>query len=471
MKHPRRQIAFIVFILLSVKTLLAEGTLRHIYGDSTNTNLLNMVMLAEAYPESQEQQFIDHVTNLTAEVLMAPPYKQHASFINVWSIYVPSEDSGADHPNEDIEKDTYFDATFGTSTERLVTFSNKSAAYDLLAEHVPDYDIVCLIVNDSQYGGSGGAISVATVSSSSTDLFLHETGHSFALLADEYETPYSLNPSEKYNVTAKTERDEIPWTSWILPETPVPTPETADYQDVVGIFEGAMYQPTGWYRPKYGCKMRTLSMPFCEVCIEAHILQFYLRISPIKESFPQKLVVNYPEDTTTLSVATYDLDPNTITVTWFLDTEEVHTGDSLSLDELSLESGEYTVKAVAKDTTPLACNPLAKAIMSDSVSWDVKIATTALRHNQSRFMKAAVSVKLRRGRVTIQGIPENTRPLQLSLYTLQGKCIVNRKNVKPLHPIVGVSFPEAKLGTGIYIIIVNEIKSTTRRYFQVLVTK
>jgi hypothetical protein len=467
LKHPRQKIASILFIFLSIGTLLAEGTLRFIHGDSVNTALLNIVMLAEAYPQNREQKFIDDVMNITAEVLNNPPYKHYESFFNVWSIFVPSADSGADHPDENIEKNTYFDATFSITTPQLVTFSNKMAAYDLLAEHVPDYDIVSIIVNDSRYGGSGGAISVVTACGSSTDLFLHETGHSFTLLGDEYESSYTLKPAEKYNVTAKTKREEIPWTSWILPETPVPTPETTNYQDVVGLFEGAMYQPKDWYRPKYGCKMRALSMPFCEVCTEAHIVQFYSRISPIKESFPQMLVVNYPEDTTTFSVATYDLDPNTITVTWFLDTEEVHTGGTLSLDKFSLESGEYIVKAVARDTTLLARNPLAKAVMSDSVFWNVKFGVTDIKRNRSLFMKAEISVNLRRSMITFHGIPENTRPLQLSVYSLQGKCIVNRKTFKPLHPNVEVSFAETKLSTGLYIISVKELTSASRRFFRV----
>ncbi len=466
MKHSYRQMTSILFIFFGVSTLLAEGTLRLIHGDSSNTALLNIVMLAEAYPQNREQQFVDHVTNITAEVLMNVPYKKYASFFNVWSIFVPSADSGADHPNENIEKDTYFDAAFSTTHPQLVDFSNKIAAYDLLAEHVPDYDIVSLIVNDSRYGGSGGAITVVTVSESSTDLFFHETGHSFALLGDEYETLYALRPSEKYNVTAKTKREEIPWKSWILAETPLPTPETADYKDVVGLFEGAMYQPKGWYRPKYGCKMRALGMPFCEVCIEAHIVQFYSRISPIKESFPQEPVVNYPEDTNTLSVASYNLDPNTITVTWFVDGEEVHKGEALSLDAFSLESGTYVVKAVAADTTTLARNPSAKAVMSDSVLWNVKVKDTDIKSSRSPFMKADISVKLRRDMVTFQGIPSSTRPLQLSVYTLQGKCIVNGKTFKPQHSNIGVSFAETKLGTGLYIIIVKELTSKHRRYFR-----
>jgi len=466
LKHLYQLCTSILLILLMAVALLAEGTLQFIHGDSTNTDLINIVMLAEAYPENREQKFIDDVKKITADVLMSPPYKQYSCFFNIWSIFVPSADSGIDHPDEGIEKNTYFNATFSTTTPQLVTFNNRMAAYDLLAEHVPDYDMVSLIVNDVRYGGSGGAIAVITIGGNSKEIFLHETGHSFAFLGDEYESSYTLKPAEKYNITAKTDREEIPWRSWILPETPVPTPETTSYQSVVGLFEGAMYQPKDWYRPKYNCKMRTLGTPFCEVCTEAHIFQFYSHISPIKESFPQKLVVDYPEDTTTLSVATYDLDPNTVTVTWYLDTKEVYTGAVLSLEKLSLKSGKYKVMAVARDTSPLARNPLGKAIMSDSVSWDLNIENTDIKQNRSLFTKAEISVKLRSGMVTFQGIPENTRTLQLSVYTMQGKCLVNRKSFEP-HPNMGVSIPETKLGTGLYIVTVKELTSKSRRDFRV----
>ena len=90
------------------------------------------------------------------------------------------------------------------------------------------------------------------------------------------------------NVTNQTTLGGIKWSSWIDSGTPLPTPETSAYGNVVGAFEGAKYTPIGNYRPRLRCMMRSLSDGFCEVCTETHIVRLYATpgVGTIGEAFP-----------------------------------------------------------------------------------------------------------------------------------------------------------------------------------------
>ena len=90
-------------------------------------------------------------------------------------------------------------------------------------------------------------------------------------LGDEYTTANPGYPDiEEPNTTRETNRTAIKWKAWIDASTPVPTPPTNP--NLVGLFEGAHYHPTGWYRPKLNCLMRNFGVGFCEVCQEALVL-------------------------------------------------------------------------------------------------------------------------------------------------------------------------------------------------------
>ena len=92
---------------------------------------------------------------------------------------------------------------------------------------MPEYHIVLIIVNDPQYGGTGGDFAISSVHESAPEIVMHELRHSFGNLADEYDTyTPGYYGHEGPNTTAETVRELIKWNAWILPVTPVPTPET-----------------------------------------------------------------------------------------------------------------------------------------------------------------------------------------------------------------------------------------------------
>ena len=109
---------------------------------------------------------------------------------------------------------------------------------------------------------AGRFTAAATVNASSREIAVHEAGHTFSGLGDEYDSAYPGFPdTEEPNTTRETNPASIKWRDWILGGTPIPTPETSTYAAVVGLFEGAHYHDTGWHRPKLDCKRTWKAKP------------------------------------------------------------------------------------------------------------------------------------------------------------------------------------------------------------------
>jgi hypothetical protein len=161
------------------------------------------------------------------------------------------------------------------------------------------WDEIILLVNSRKYGGGGGSLAVASMHSASSQIALHELGHSFANCADEYvsyvgQTYTGADPSRP---NVDTDPISPKWLPWIDAATPLPTPESPTYSDAVGAFEGACYYSYGIYRPARTCKMKTLGAVFCSVCREAHMVEYFNFVSAVDSVSP-------PEGDVDLSVPT-----------------------------------------------------------------------------------------------------------------------------------------------------------------------
>src|SRR6185503_13530165 len=101
--------------------------------------------------------------------------------------------------------------------DRDADYSHGQGKVDaLLQSLMPEYDLAILLVNDLEYGGSGGSILVSSVNVSAREIVAHESGHAFAGLTDEYPDPFpGYTPSEKPNATSQTNRSQIKWRLWI----------------------------------------------------------------------------------------------------------------------------------------------------------------------------------------------------------------------------------------------------------------
>lgn len=183
--------------------------------------------------------------------------KDHFEFVRV---DLPSKESGITITNQ-IKKNTALQTELGCyNTDRLLCVNTNlanSAANQALG--YGNYDQILVVANTTHYGGAGyTGIGTLTMNSASTELALHEFGHSAFGLADEYDYGDCRIGSEPNspNVTQQTDRNKIKWKHLINANTPVPTYH--QQEGVIGLFEGADYCTSSKYRPVFDSKMRTL---------------------------------------------------------------------------------------------------------------------------------------------------------------------------------------------------------------------
>jgi hypothetical protein len=176
--------------------------------------------------------------------------------------------------------------TFGT--DRYLTTQDIKSVNDFAA--LVPHDNIIVLINSSKYGGGGvyNYYSGTTAGHvSSGKVFIHEFGHGFAGLGDEYYTsdvaydefyPLTVEPWEP-NITTRVNFDSK-WKSMIASETPVPTPAEDRYKNVTGLFEGGGYSAKGIWRPEMDCRMKSNGPKgYCSVCREAvrKMIEFYIK--------------------------------------------------------------------------------------------------------------------------------------------------------------------------------------------------
>ncbi len=271
------------------------------------TNRLDLVILGDGYTAAEQSKFLNDATLLYNGFFTIQPLNVYKSYHNVYAVFTPSNESGADHPLYDPNcvagtptccadsamlsdplngqfKDTFYDSTYCYyNIHRLLVAMDGTAIYDAAAS-VPDWDAIMIIVNDNTYGGSGGWVAVLSTNSAAVEIGKHEYGHSFGQLADEYDYGYpspcddtdaDLNNDCPKNVTNATTRAQVKWNYWFIDTTPIPTPENSTYAGLVGLFQGAYYDPVNYYRSGLECEMQMLNRPFCQVPEEILTLRLY----------------------------------------------------------------------------------------------------------------------------------------------------------------------------------------------------
>ena len=248
---------------------------------------VDMVILAEGYTEQEMDKFVEDAQRVTGYLFDEEPFKSAKNNFNVKAVLTPSAESGTDIPGENIYKNTVLNSTFYTfDLPRYLTTSDMKTVYDAAAT-VP-YDHIYVLVNSDRYGGGGfyNFVSVCTADDEQTKpVFVHEFGHGFAGLGDEYYTSsvayedfYNLDIEPwELNLTTLTDFDSK-WKNMIQDSVPIPTPRKPKFSETIGAFEGGGYTSEGIYSPQMDCRMKSnYATEFCPVCQEAikKIIQFY----------------------------------------------------------------------------------------------------------------------------------------------------------------------------------------------------
>jgi hypothetical protein len=287
-------------------------------------HMVDIVIIGDGYTKKDMKKFRNDVKRYTKVFFNTLPFKQNQEKFNIWAIEAESDDSGIDEPRKNKWKSTVVSAGFNSfdSPRYVLTQDNKELRN--VASLVP-YDYVYILVNTPRYGGGGIYNWYATCYTGSENgqldwwsdyVFMHEFGHSFAGLGDEYYTsdvayvefyPQNVEPWEP-NLTRLLGAENLKWSSLTDQNLDVPTgwnkakydslnrakyklsKSSKDYKEQykkfsgeldgilkdpklvhkVGCFEGAGYAFEGIYRPSLDCKMFSKSMvDFCPVCADA----------------------------------------------------------------------------------------------------------------------------------------------------------------------------------------------------------
>lgn len=255
------------------------------------TRCIHIAFLAEGYKKDEMGTFIKNAKDACEALFAHEPFKGHKDCFNIVAVEAPSEDSGTSEPGKGIWKHTALSSHFDTFySDRYLTTLNIKDLHDQLAG--TPYEHIIILVNTDRYGG-GGILNSYNLTSTHHKWYkpvvVHEFGHSFAGLADEYAYdneqipmyPHDIEPWEP-NITTRI-NFHGKWENLIEKGTKLPTPLSKDpkvAKTKVGLFEGGGYSVKGVFRGVQDCRMRTNETPeFCAVCQQAltRVIDFYTK--------------------------------------------------------------------------------------------------------------------------------------------------------------------------------------------------
>lgn len=269
--------------------LVARGPLsahehRYLHRGGDPENAIDIAILAEGYTEAEKESFYQSAQAAADEILSYEPFASYKDRLNFVAVMIPSRESGVSIPLEGKWADTPFGAHYSTFySPRYLTVPKVKAMHRALAG-IP-YEHIMVVVNTDRYGGGGifNSYHIAAARNERTlPVTVHEFGHSFAGLADEYfyegeENPFYPTDIEPWEANITTLVDfGSKWADLVPPGTPVPTPRNDN--PAVGVYEGGGYAAKGVYRPVVSCRMRDNDNPaFCPVCRRAieRVILFY----------------------------------------------------------------------------------------------------------------------------------------------------------------------------------------------------
>jgi hypothetical protein len=298
------------------------GKVWTVFANGDPATKVDILILSDGYKRSERMIFHKDVKRFVDDLFATEPFKSRKSDFNVRAIDIPSVESGISNPRKNVWRDNPLGLSYNSfDSDRYVLTMDNIAVRDIAAQ--APYDAVIIVNNDDKYGGGGIFNLYATVGAHTGPaayVFVHEFGHSFAGLADEYYTsdvayeefqPVDVEPWE-VNATVQTTRKNLKWNHLVDADTPIITPwnkaaydsasyayqqvrraklatgageadmdalfaeikaitkpmlEGEKYFGKVGAFEGALYEAQGFYRPEVDCIMFSRNpRNFCAVC-------------------------------------------------------------------------------------------------------------------------------------------------------------------------------------------------------------
>lgn len=359
-------------------TVRDDGDVLPIVEAGASDTKVDVVFIGDGYTAAQQEEFHADVRSKWQQMAAVEPYAEYEDLFNVWAVDAHSQDSGVSgDPTSDVRKNTALNsAFFCDGIERLLCVdTNKVEAY---ASKAADPDLVIVLSNSTKYGGAGynsitspsGYDGIGTASSDHPDsdqVAVHETGHSFGKLADEYwydESTYTGPEPGDSNLTklsaAEMAAQKVKWHRWLGQASPD--------GGTVGAYEGGGYHGHGLNRPTEDSIMRTLGREFNLPGREAMIAGFHQHAPVLTSATTDRKV----RGTERIRVAA----SSHARLRWYVDgreAREARGADSVTAKALGVpaDGRAHTVTARATDPTKAVRAPKPRRLMTGSLSWQV----------------------------------------------------------------------------------------------------
>lgn len=398
-----------------VDTLLFNGN---------SQNRINLAILGDGYQEHELDKFIQDAQTFLGKFYRTTPIKEYKGYFNVVAIKVISEESGASHPGTAsdefalgnhpvISVNNFFGSTFDyAGIHRLLVATNDFRISSVLATNFPEYDQAIILVNSPFYGGAGGRFPTASTERSSADVAIHELGHSFARLSDEYWAGNQY-AGESPNMTRITDPELVKWNSWMN------TSGVGIYQHCCGGNSGS------WYKPHQQCKMQFVAAEFCPVCIETFVEKFHSLVSPLDGYRPVEELVTENIFPRTFALDLIHSNPRSLSIEWNLNGKVVGTNvDSVSLTDRDLEEGNNRLVATVVDDTPLSRSEVHNDLHHYSVVWTVKYSSVStVIESVHRSLHLSTFPNPSSGRYQVRYELEEESDVGINVVDMQGKLL------------------------------------------------
>jgi hypothetical protein len=416
----------------------------------TINKMINLVIMSDGYTSAELPKFKTDATAFMNYFFTQSPFSNYKNYFNVYTVNVPSNQSGVIHPHTASDcggdvtvtnPDIYFKSTMDYAGMHRLIVANFSIVYTTLNNNFPQWDLVLILVNSTKYGGSGGTISVASTDPSATQVAVHEIGHSFGNLRDEY-YPGASYMVEQANTSKESNSTLVRWKNWI------------------GINSTGLYQfseDNTWYRPHQNCKMRNISLAFCPYCNELTIEKIHSITNAIYSYAPTPTTFTVTSKKIPFAITTLKPIPNTLKITWMLDgSVYAKNVDTLSLDSTSLTNGIHKLVATVIDTTTAVKADNHATTHLYSLNWTINKLVTSISINTQQY-KTIVSTYPNpfHDNITISYTLEKKSNVRVDILAINGsliKTLVKQNNVPAGEYKNTVNFSAKNLPASMYLI-------------------
>jgi len=326
-------------------------SLQHTGPDS---NRVKLVYASDGYSAEDISTFPGHVENsvtyLTSPGLAVRPLPRYKNFINIYRIDLISKESGISVAPRYGEPRTTIvnNALGGTRDEDRLGWADRRLADMLFSEaanrlEIDKFEWPFIVLNNPGYHNSGGRYVVFSYNFG-REIALHEAGHGFFGLADEYYGRGKYERDEPRHVNVTADSTGAKWSHWL---------GYVDKDTILGtidVYEGAIYAGEGAFRPSKNSKMGWTSdrkpASFNAICREKIILDIYEIVDPVDEAMDMSKTHINPEN-----IWIKVIDPDILLVDWYIDDELIleNGGPSFRPEDFIKEPGEYKIKVHVYD--------------------------------------------------------------------------------------------------------------------------